>query len=246
VLIEAVAFQFNDASSAFQRSNLAYTFDMRFILENFSLFSRDEVSSFLARWLFAGYKYPPRLDQIADRVKGFHFVKAPPFVALEKDALNRYNLALEALDQHQRENRGAGKSIIPRENWYERDFAMLQGTSGRTLNWLYRPYKLSQRQFQFLRQAMELAQKNHSYLVTVRPPVSRPMAEELALDTELRPRLEAWHSEFIKISSAPHLDLQNHAEFYCNTFVDASHMSLDCYHALMPVLMKQWWKDRAH
>jgi len=226
VLMEADAFQYNDASSAFERSNLAYTFDMRFLLQHFSHFKRDEVSGYLARWLFAAYKYPPRLDQIYDRLT---------------DPLNRFNIALKELDRHQRENRGAGRSIIPRENWYELDYAMLQGTALRTISWLYRPFVLSDRQFFFTRKALELTQKIDAAVLLVKPPVSRPMQVAMAEDSHLRKSYREWEERLQGLrGSIPFLDLEKHPEFYCNTFVDASHMSLDCYHALMPVLMKAY------
>ncbi|MBE7440824.1 MAG: DUF1574 family protein, partial [Spirochaetales bacterium] len=226
VLMEADAFQYNDASSAFERSNLAYTFDLRFVLQYFPYFRRDEVSGYLARWLFAAYKYPPRLDQIYDRLS---------------DPLNRFNIALKELDRHQRENRGAGRSIIPRENWYELDYAMLQGTALRTIAWLYRPYLLSDRQFFFTEKALALSRAAGTTVLLLRPPVSRPMQVAMEQDSVLSKSYREWEERLHRLrGDIPFLDLQNHPEFYCNTFVDASHMSLDCYHALLPVLMKAY------
>ena len=118
---------------------------------------------------------------------------------------------------------------------------MLQGTALRTISWLYRPFVLSDRQFFFTRKALELTQKIDAAVLLVKPPVSRPMQVAMAEDSHLRKSYREWEERLQGLrGSIPFLDLEKHPEFYCNTFVDASHMSLDCYHALMPVLMKAY------
>jgi len=228
LLIEADPFQFNDGSNAFLKSNLAYSFDLPFIIRNHSLFTGDEISFYLSHSLFAGYRYPPKPDRILNRLK---------------NPQDRYLRTFEEIDRFQHENRGGGKSIVPRENWFETDFARLEMTSRSTLDWLYGNYTVSERQFRFLEKIAELVKKHKIHTIFLRPPVSRPMQKMLYEDSVTKEGIVRWDhrfGEFIRRTDLPYLDLTADGRFYCNTFFDGSHMSLDCYHPLMIEVMRRF------
>ena len=230
ILVEVDPFQFNAGSDAFERSNLAYSFDFRFMWDHFSLFKRREVSYFLARNLFAGYKYPPDLGTMFGRLI---------------NPIDRFTLAFNDMDQYQRTHRGGGRSIIPRENWYERDFPNLEGTAVLTLNWLYRNYRLDERQFVFFEKLLALAKANDIDVMLVRPPVSRPMIRRMREDPRLARRLTQWQERLDRARDGydyGYLDLQDHPEYYCNTYVDAAHMAKDCYRPMMSLVMREYFE----
>ena len=233
MLIEVDPFQFNEGSDAFVRSNLAYSFDMGFLLEHWSLFKQDEISYFLGRQLFAAYRYPPSPGIIWQRWK---------------DPTDRVMLAMQLMDRYQRENRGAGKNIIPRDTWYEQDFARLEYTADRSVRWLYGNYTLSDRQFEFLEKLLALAAANNIQLTLLRPQVSRPMTRLLAERESLREPIDQWETRMTRLLDASdptlvrYLDLTRRDDYQCNTFVDATHMAIDCYHPMLILVMRQYWE----
>lgn len=227
VVIEADPLQYNDGADHFVRSNLAYSFDLPFVLRHSRLFKNSEISYFIARYLFAGYKYPPDLKNLYAR-------------ATQEN--NQWLLALDELDRFQRANRGAGRSIIPRENWYERDFGRLELSARQSVGWVYGNFKISEKQFQFLDLMLHQIQENKIPVLFLRPQVSRTMQRHLDSDKTLAPLLDAWDIRFrkqVEASGLAYLDLRHDPEIGCNTFVDAAHMSLDCYHMLTVALMRE-------
>ncbi len=57
IILETDPFQFNSGSDAFRRSNLGFSFDAAFMAKYFAHFQRTDVSYWLARNLFAAYKF---------------------------------------------------------------------------------------------------------------------------------------------------------------------------------------------
>ncbi len=229
VVLETDPFQFNESSDAFRKSNVSYSFDFPFLISNFGDFTRDEAGYFIAKNLFASYKYHPSLETIQSRLN---------------NPMDQKLLTFNMTDTFQRENRGCGRSLIPREDWYERDYARLAVTSQTTMRWLYGNYKLSERQFRFLDRTMEMLSSQKIRTFLVRPPVSRPMERLLATDEKLRGPFAAWEQKTENLSGKygiPYEDLSRSERFYCNTFVDGSHMSLDCYTPFMTLLMREYW-----
>lgn len=231
ILLEADPFQFNAGSDAFLRSNLGYSFDFRFILSHFFMFTGDEVSYFLARNLFASFKYPPDPTDIRNRWN---------------NPMNQRLMVFDMVDEFQRNNRGGGRSLIPREDWYERDFARLAGTAHRTIRWLYGNYQISKHQFDFLSLSLSMLETHNTPAILVRPQVSRPMERVLKEGEKTGPAMEKWE-EMLKTTLERdfsgrfrYMDLGESERYYCNTFVDASHMSLDCYHPFMREVMRAY------
>lgn len=226
VIVESDPFQFNENSPGFVKSNLAYSFDFSYVLENFHLFSRDEVSQFLAKNLFAGYRFRPHLDNAVQRLS---------------DPQDRFLIAIDRMDAFQRANRGGGMSLIPRPDYYERDFASLAATSQMTVQWIYGNYELSERQWVFLDQLIERARKNRVPLVFLRPPVSRPMQDILDASEEIQQSKEIWSARMDeRLEYEMLIDLTDGEPFHCNTFADGSHMSLQCYNPVLSVAMDSY------
>jgi len=223
VVVESDPFQFNEGGGNFERINVANSFDLSFIVSNFSLFTRSEISSFLSGYLFAGYRYTMHPDIIIKRLQ---------------DKNNQHYIAFKGFDEYQRKYRGAGKSIIPREDWYERDFARLEYTAEKSLGWVFRSYQVSERQFQFLNQFLSKLRRENVPVLLIRPQVARPL--EKIYESSMQKELNDWETKITEISRKhkyQYFDLAKRDDFYCNTFVDATHMSLDCYHPLMVFVM---------
>ncbi len=226
IVMESDPFQFNDGSDAFVKSNLGYSFDIRFLFSHMELFKKSEISYFLARNLFAAYRYPPEFSNMIRRIKN------PGDPRL---------MTFDLVDRYQRENRGCGKSILPKEDWYERDFSRLETGSQKTIRWLYGNYILSDRQFQFLQLALSEARAKKIPVLLVRPPVSRPMQRMLDNDGRINQAVVEWHERVKKLETSFHTDLldltKSNPDFFCNTFMDGSHMSLDCYEPFLTAIM---------
>ena len=229
VIVESDPFQFNENSPGFIKSNLAYSFDFSYVLNNFSLlhndrgFTADEVSQFLAKNLFAGYRYRPHLDKAFERLS---------------DPQNKFLIAIRNMDAFQRANRGGGMSLIPRPDYYERDYASLAATSAMTVRWIYGNYELSVRQCHFLDQLIDRARQSKTPLIFLRPPVSRPMQSILDEDKLIQENTEIWSQRMDERLEAEMLiDLTDGDPFHCNTFADGSHMSMQCYNPVLSVAM---------
>ncbi|MEQ9367070.1 MAG: DUF1574 family protein, partial [Leptospirales bacterium] len=228
LVLETDPFQFNAGSDAFRRSNLGFSFDFRFMLKYFARFKRSDVSYFLARNLFAGYRYPPDPQNIRTRLR---------------NASHPMMLAVPTLDAYQRANRGAGKNVIPRDSWFERDFSTLELSSERTLSWLYGNYSLSDRQFYFFEELLKRAQAEGIPVTLVRPQVSRPMTRMLNTLPRYAEKIAGWErraGEIMDRYDVTYLDLSRSADYYCNSFVDGSHMAMDCYHPMLVLVMRQY------
>ncbi|MCB1319208.1 MAG: DUF1574 family protein, partial [Leptospiraceae bacterium] len=149
--------------------------------------------------------------------------------------------------KYMRENRGSGKNIIPRENWYQRDFAALHLWAEKDKAWLFSNYEMSDRQFEFLQRLLDLSEKHGIEVVLVRSQVARPMARLLAEDEQLGKIMRRWDARLKAMidgrDRVRYLDLTDHPRYYCNTFVDSSHMSLDCYYPMMQEVMGNY-RDR--
>ena len=246
ILMEADPYQYNEASGMFQRLNVANSFDARFIFSNFSKFKREEVSYFLARALFAGFRYPPWLDNIGKRKKIEEQMSRFRDIA-DEEILAQLNFTsqFDMLDSAQRANRGSIKSIYPRPNWFQSNFPVLGQIARKDFRRMYSGYRFSERQLAFTRQLLEQAKEAKISVTILRPQVSRPMDRLLREDKEVGPRLREWDLRFRKFLEpygVAYLDLRNRDDFYCNTFVDATHMSLDCYHPMLVLVMRQFYK----
>lgn len=226
VIAESDPFQFNENSPGFVKSNLAYSFDFRYIMENYSLFTADEKSQFLAKNLFAGYRFRPHLDKAWERLQNPN---------------DKFLLAIQNMDAFQRANRGGGMSLIPRPDYYERDYASLAATSAMTARWIYGRYEQSERQWEFQKQLIERARSHDVPVAFLRPGVSRPMQAILDKDEAVVANTVIWKERMkIYLKSEILIDLTDGDPYLCNTFADGSHMSLDCYNPVLRVAMESY------
>lgn len=232
VLLETDPYQYNEGSGVFVRSNLAHGFDFRFILEHANLFTNDEISYFLARNLFAGFKYPPHPGTVWERIL---------------NPMDNRLVWLQALDEHQRKNRGAGRSLIPRANWYERSFPRLEVIAERDIRRMYSRFRFDERQLEFTRNILTNARRHNTALIFLRPQISRPLEKRINDNKELVGHIREWERRVIPLiekEGYPYIDMARRNDYYCNTFVDASHMSLDCYHPMLILVMRQYGNIR--
>lgn len=223
LLLESDPFQFNEFSPGYRRSNLQYSFDLRFVLSHFSMFDRDDVSMFLGRWLFAGLKYPPYFDRLLLRYSAGHDRFLPLFTATE---------------DHTKRTRGCGYSPIPVAGWFEKDFATLAISARGTTGWLYSGYRVSERQWAFFEYALGLVRRAGTPVLIIRPQVSRAMQRIIDSDANVRHYGDLWRSRITPLLKPDEMmDLSGGDPYYCNAFVDGSHMAVECYDPVLDTAM---------
>lgn len=139
VILETDPYQFNEFSPGFRKSNLPYSFDLGFVIKNFELFEREEVSEFLGYLLFAGKTYPPDILIFLERIR------------------NPENQILQLFyktDEFQRLTNGCGLPPIPIREWYVRNLSEIEMSAKSTIQWLYPDYKFSERQWIFFKKLL--------------------------------------------------------------------------------------------
>ncbi len=219
IILESDPYQFNEYSPGFKKSNLPYTFDLNFVIRNFHLFEREEVSDFLGYVLFAGKRYPPDLAVLWQRLSN------------PNDKLIQL---FYLTDEFQKENRGCGLSPIPLQEWYLRDLSEIEISSLGTKDWLYKNYKESKRQKEFFRLAIQKLKDQRINFIVIKPQLSPIMEEMLQKDTTIQKAYQDWELFLMNLlSNYPFIDFSKSEDFYCNTFVDGSHMSKECYDPML-------------
>ncbi len=225
LILESDPFQFNEFSPGFRRSNLQYSFDLRFILSNFSRLRRDDVSAYLGRWLFAGMKYPPHPDRLSMLVNGNDRI-LPLFLKT---------------DRYTRNNNGCGFSPIPVPGWFEKDFSTLTISSEGTKGWLYGNYRESEMQWGFFEKALAMVHEHRTPLLIVRPQVSRPMQRLLEEDETIAYYTDRWRARLDALrGGSPFVDFSKGDPFFCNAYVDGAHMAMECYDFVLDEAMKRY------
>lgn len=226
LLLESDPFQFNEYSPGYRRSNLQYSFDLRFMLSHFEMFDRDDVSTFLGRWLFGGLKYPPYPDRL---------------MMLFQSRRDRYTPLFHATDAHTRRTHGCGYSPIPVAGWFEKDFSTLTISARGTVGWLYSGYRVSDRQWTFFEYALNLVRQAGTPVLIIRPQVSRAMQHVLDGDQRIQKYGELWRTRLSTLIQPDEmLDLSGGDPYYCNAFVDSSHMAVECYDPVLDAAMRHF------
>ncbi|MFN3604119.1 MAG: DUF1574 family protein [Leptonema sp. (in: bacteria)] len=219
ILLETDPYQFNEFSPGFRKSNLPYTFDLSFVIRYFNLFEREEVSEFLGYSLFAGKRYPPDIPTLIERLRNPN----------EKILQIFYKTEL-----FQRENNGCGLPPIPLKEWYIRNLAEIELSAKGTIEWLYRNYKYSERQWIFFEKTINLLREKQAKFILVKPQVSPIMEEMLLKNPKIQYAYLIWNKKIKEIIQPNEfIDFSHSQSFFCNTFVDGSHMSLECYDPLL-------------
>lgn len=225
ILLETDSNQFNANSPVFKGSNLTYSFSPSFVLRHWKLFGKDNLSFYFGKYLFAVGKNKPYLDTAIKRLQDPNFET----IAAMQEYTRNFLLT----------NQGNALSIV--ENYVEKDFASLQATSQRTLDWVYANYSFSDMQFQFYEMVLENIKNHKTPLIIVIPQVSIPMQELLN-------KMDFHHKwkEKIDILSAKYgyvvYDMSKHPDYYCNAYVDGGHIAKDCYHPFMRFVMLRYFE----
>lgn len=229
VILETDPFQFNEYSPGFRKSNLPYTFDLTFVIKYFNLFEREEVSEFLGYLLFAGKKYPPDLFTLIERIQN-----------PQDKLLKLFHKTIE----YQEKNNGCGLPPIPIKEWYVRNLSEIEQSAKGTLEWLYKDYKFSERQWIFLKKTNELLKTNQIHYIFVKPQLSPITEEILNKNPKTQIAYSIWKEKMKEITIEEKIiDFSKNKNFFCNTFVDASHMSLECYDPLLYEIIGNYYKE---
>ncbi|MEM7181354.1 MAG: DUF1574 domain-containing protein [Spirochaetota bacterium] len=226
VLLESDPNQFNQNAPAFKKSNLTYSFDPSFIRRHAFLFGKEYVSYYLGKLLFASSKNKPYLHTAFKRFGNSNFA----FVNIMRNWTKDYLL----------KNQGHAPSLLA--TFVERDFGILEATSQRTIDWLYRNYKPSQMQYQFLQYIMQDSRQKKVPLIVVWPQSSIPMQRMLKKEKYV----EDWRKR-VTLMAAKYryalYDMDDTKEYYCNSFVDGGHIAKECYRPFMRFVMTRYYWD---
>jgi hypothetical protein len=227
VLLESDPNQFNENSPVFKGSNLTYSFDLPFVVRNLDLFGKDNFSFYLGKSLFAVGKNKPYLDTAYKRYKNPDFGSISAMQDLTKEYLLK--------------NRGNAISLV--DVFVEKNYAMLESTSRRTLDWVYAAYKPSEMQYAFYEKILQKLHEKKITTVIVWPQSSPPMQKLI----KQAPFTEDWKTRVISINQKYGFvlrDMDNTDDYTCNTFVDGGHIAKDCYRPFLRYVMSEYFKEK--
>ena len=227
ILLESDPNQFNSNSPVFRGSNLTYSFDLPFVLKYAHLFGKDNVSFYLGKKLFAISKNKPYLDTAYKRYRDPNFGSISAMQDLTKDYLLK--------------NRGNAISIV--DIYVEKNFAMLEETSKRTIDWVFSSYKPSEMQYTFYEMILQKISQKKIPTVVVWPQSSPPMQKILKssfFTTDWKNRLDSIN----KIYNVVLRDMDDTESYTCNTFVDGGHIAKDCYRPFLRYVMTEYFYEK--
>ncbi|TGK20151.1 DUF1574 domain-containing protein [Leptospira fluminis] len=219
LVMEADPFQFNANSTTFKKSNLANSFDLRFVLSYAWTLGRENVNYYLGNTIFGVSKNKPYLSNVVNRLTNKKFEMAELVKQMTIDTLYK--------DQ--------GNAISPAGAFFERDFGRLEDSSIRTIGWIYPKYAPSEMQFEFYEKILKLVKERHIPTIVVRPEVSLPLENLLASMKIPAP----WKERILPINRSygiPLLELAESKDYECNSFADSGHMAVDCYRPFLRFL----------
>lgn len=226
ILIESDPNQFNANSPVFKGSNLTYSFDTSFVLRNALIFGKDNVSFYLGKKLFAVGKNKPYLDTAWKRYRDPNFVNISMMQDLTRDMLLK--------------NKGSAISIV--DVFVEKNYAMLESTSRRTIDWVFMAYKPSEMQYSFYEKLLKKISEKNITTVIVWPQSSPPMQELIKNAAYTKEWLERINSLNQKYGMTIR-DMDDTEKYTCNTFVDGGHMAKDCYRPFLRYVMSEYFYE---
>ncbi|EMJ99288.1 DUF1574 domain-containing protein [Leptospira sp. B5-022] len=226
LVMEADPFQFNANSTTFKKSNLANSFDLRFVLSNAWDLGKENVNYYLGNYFFGVSKNKPYLTNVYSHLTNKKFEQA--------DLIKK--LTIESL------HRDKGNAISPAGGFMEKDFGKLEASSIRTIGWIYPKYSPSEMQFSFYEKILDRVTKERVPTLVVRPEVSLPLEnllKELNIPAPWWDRIRPINQKF----GIPIIDMAEAPDYECNTFADSGHMAVDCYRPFLRFLRMRYPRE---
>jgi hypothetical protein len=225
IIMESDPNQFNKNSPVFKGSNLTYSFSPSFVLRNFYIFGKDNLSFYFAKYLFAISKNKPYFDKAYSRLKDPNFKS----ISTMQDVTRNFLI----------QNKGNALSLV--DVFVERNFFSLESTSQRTMDWVYANYQPSEMQYEFYKKSLKKINENNTPILLVWPQSSPPM-QKLIKEASFTEKWLAMIKEINNQYNYELLDMDSTDEYYCNTFVDGGHIAKDCYRPFFRYLMALYVK----
>ncbi len=216
LILEADPFQFNANSTTFKKSNLANSFDLKFVLSHAWALGKENVNYYLANFFFGVSKNKPYISNVISHLTSKKYEQAELIKQLTIDSLHK----------------DKGNALSPAGGFMEKDFGKLEASSYRTIGWIYPKYSPSEMQFEFYEDILSKVKENGIPTLVVRPEVSLPLEELLAKLNIPAP----WWERIRPINAKagiPLIDMAETKDYDCNTFADSGHMAVDCYRPFM-------------
>ncbi|PJZ70730.1 hypothetical protein CH373_07345 [Leptospira perolatii] len=224
LVLEADPFQFNLNSTTFKKSNLANSFDLRFILSHSWALGKDNVTYFLANKFFGVSRNKPYIANVINRITNTSKYETAELIK---------QLTVSTLFSNK------GNALSPAGGFVEKDFGKLEDSSIRTIGWIYPNYVMSPMQFNFYEKILKLIKQEQISTLVVRPEVSSPL-EDLLSDLDIP---KPWWEKIRPINesySIPIVDMAETPDYDCNTFADSGHMAVDCYRPFLRFLRMRY------
>lgn len=228
ILLETDPNQFNANTPVFRDSNLTYSFDVPFMFKYISLFGKDYFSFYMGKTFFASSKNKPYLNLAYARMNDPNMNS---IFAMEK-----------TIRQFLLDNKG--NAISPVNDYVEKNAAVLEATSQRTIDWLFTKFKFSDMQYSFYEIILQRILHEQIPLMIVWPQNSPPMEEKMK-NLKIVKDWEKRNQELTDKYGFAITDMSRIQEFYCNSFADGSHMSKSCYHPFMRYVMSEYYNKLA-
>ncbi|MFB5651222.1 DUF1574 domain-containing protein [Leptospira wolffii] len=223
LVLEADPFQFNANSTTFKKSNLANSFDLRFILTHAWDLGRENVNYYLANYFFGVSKNKPYIANVISHLTSKKYEQAELIKQLTVDSLHK----------------DKGNAISPAGGFVEKDFGKLEASSARTIGWIYPKYAPSEMQFEFYEDILSLVKSKGVPTIVVRPEVSLPLEDllaELGIPAPWWERIRPINAKF----GIPIIDMTEAKDYDCNAFADSGHMAVDCYRPFLRFLRMRY------
>ncbi|TGN19446.1 DUF1574 domain-containing protein [Leptospira idonii] len=215
---------YNSSATLKVDETLTNGLDVLFVLKHFNLFSTDEISTLIAKRMFRTYQYRPKLETILARSK-----KKESFLYPYRELRN--NL-MERLDK------GKGSAITPGTHQAVLPLELLKKSALGDFHSYLVPFRFSENALSFLDQSIDLSKRLGVPSAVIWVRLSLPYmdhirnkqvsVEEGRMNTvyaEWLPKI----SEYNKSKSVPLWNMNDDADYHCDEFSDAGHMSPSCY-----------------
>ena len=226
IVLEIDSNQFNEnTKDIFKKSNLTYSFNLPFVLKYSNIFGNDYVSYYIRNTLFAVSKNKPLFSSFLEKLKDGDLIQV--------------NLIANYTKKYLIENKGHSFSHI--EDYYEKNFAILEQNSVQTFKWAFQEHKDFNLQFVFYEMLLKTLQKQKIKTIILKSQVSIPLYKLIQKEHSI----QKWNTKITNMTKNygfEIIDLSKQDNFYCNSFADGGHMARECYRPLMRLIMNTYHK----